>query len=113
MLIKKYLYFFFNLRKMKQNNTSNDINFNSKIQCSNDSFYDSSQKYIQKKKLQKYNFFSVNELLNFQKIEKKISNNKKLSSIKTYIYIKDFIKVNKIQFEIVKIKQKFINLMQQ
>ena len=41
------------------------------------------------------------------------SNNKKLSSIKTYIYIKDFIKVNKIQFEIVKIKQKFINLMQQ
>ena len=55
----------------------------------------------------------MNELLNFQKIEKKISNNKKLSSIKTYIYIKDFIKVNKIQFEIVKIKQKFINLMQQ
>jgi hypothetical protein len=98
---------------MKKDNTSNDINFNSKIQCNNDLFYDSSQKYIQKKKLQKNNFFSVNGTLNFQKREKNIFNNKNLSSIKTYIYIKDFIKVNKIQFEIVKIKQKFINLMQQ
>ncbi len=33
---------------MKKDNTSNDINFNSKIQCNNDLFYDSSQKYIQK-----------------------------------------------------------------
>ena len=98
---------------MKKDNNTNDINFNNKNIYSNHLFYDSSQNNIQKKKQYKNYFFSVNELLNFQKIEKKISNNKKLSSIKTYIYIKDFIKVNKIQFEIVKIKQKFINLMQE
>ena len=55
----------------------------------------------------------MNELLNTQKREKKFSNMKILNTNKNYIYIKDFIKVNKIQYEIVKIKQKFINLMQE
>ena len=98
---------------MKQNNTSNDINFNNKNIYSNHLFYDSSQNNIQKKKQYKNYFFSVNELLNTQKREKKFSNMKILNTNKNYIYIKDFIKVNKIQYEIVKIKQKFINLMQE
>ena len=69
-------------------------------------------KNIQKKNSFRNHFFSEKDKTNIKNWDNNIYNVNNINISKHFIYVKDFIKINKIHFEIIKIKEKYINFIQ-